>query len=105
MENITGFSMKDCLSKPGFGWKYFNSLKTDEDKPIYAYNDKYMRWFLRQSFKGGRVCRINKYYESKIGDDFMKIILEELNVKGNIYDFIEAYLNYKNEHFEIFEKK
>ena len=24
MEEITGFSMKDCLSLPGLGWKYFN---------------------------------------------------------------------------------
>ena len=25
MEEITGFSMKDCLSLPGLGLKYFNS--------------------------------------------------------------------------------
>ena len=43
VEEITKFSMKDCLSLPGLGWKYFNSLKTDEDEPIYTYNDKYMR--------------------------------------------------------------
>ena len=38
MEEITGFSMKDCLSLPGLGWKYFNSLRTEEDQPIYTYN-------------------------------------------------------------------
>ena len=54
MEEITGFSMKDCLSLPGLGWKYFNSLRTEEDEPIYTCNDKYMRWFVRQSIKGGR---------------------------------------------------
>ena len=53
MEEIMGFSMKDCLSLPGLGWKYFNSLRTEEDEPIYTYNDKYMRWFVRQSIKGG----------------------------------------------------
>ena len=47
MEEITGFSMKDCLSLPGLGLKYFNSLRTEEDEPIYTYNDKYMRWFVR----------------------------------------------------------
>ena len=56
MQEITGFSMKDCLSLPGLGWKYFNSLRTEKDEPIYTYNDKYMRWFVRQSIKGGRVC-------------------------------------------------
>ena len=34
MEKITGFSMKDCLSLPGLGWKYFNSLRTEEDEPF-----------------------------------------------------------------------
>ena len=51
MEEITGFSMKDCLSLPGLGWKCFNSLRTEEDEPIYTYNDKYTRWFVRQSIK------------------------------------------------------
>ena len=60
MEDITKFSMKDCLSLPGLGWKYFNSLRTSEDEAIYTYNDKYMRWFVRQSIKGGRVCAFNQ---------------------------------------------
>ena len=63
MKEITGFSMKDCLSLPGLGWKYFNSLRTEEDQPIYTYNDKYMRWFVRQSIKGRRVCTFNQYYK------------------------------------------
>ena len=41
MVAITEFSMKDCLSLPGLGLKYFNSLRTEEDEePIYTYNDK-----------------------------------------------------------------
>ena len=35
MEQISGFSMKDCLSLPGLGCRYFNSLRTEEDEPIY----------------------------------------------------------------------
>ena len=105
MEEITGFSMKDCLSLPGLGWKYFNSLRTEEDEPIYTYNDKYMKWFVRQCIKGGRVCAFNQYYKSKICDDVLKIISEELNVKGIIYDIIEAFLNYKNKHLKIFGKE
>ena len=49
MEEITGFGMKDCLSLSGSGWKFFNSLRTEEDEPIYTYNDKYMKRFVRQS--------------------------------------------------------
>ena len=104
MEEITGFSMKDCLSLPGLGWKYFNSLRTEEDEPIYTYNDKYMRWFVRKSIKGGRMCAFNQYYKSKHCDDVLKIINKELAVKGTAYNTIEAYMEYKNKYFKIFEK-
>ena len=83
MEEITGFSMKDCLSVPGLGLKYFNSLRTEEDEPIYTYNDKYMRWFVRQAGYGGRVCSFNQYYKSKHSDDIFKVLKKELGVKGN----------------------
>ena len=105
MEEITGFSMKDCLCLPGLGWKYFNSLRTEEDEPIYTYNDKYMRWFVRQSIKGGRVCAFNQHYKSNHLEDIKRILSKELGVKGNIYDVIEEYLRYKKKHHEIFEKE
>ena len=52
-EEFTGFGMKDCLSLPGLGLKYFNSFRTEDGEPIYSYNDKYMRWFFRHILKGG----------------------------------------------------
>ena len=105
MEERTGFSMKDCLSLPGLGLKYFNSLRTEEDEPIYTYNDKYMRWFVRQAAYGGRVCAFNHYYKSKSCDDILKILSKELCVKGNDYDIIEAYMVYKNKPFKVIEKE
>ena len=36
MEELTGFSMKDSSSAPGLGWKKFDSLRTEEDEPIYT---------------------------------------------------------------------
>ena len=105
MEEITEISTKDCLSLPGLKWKNFSSLRTEEDEPIYTYNDKYMRWFVRQSIKGGRVCAFNQYYKSENCDDILKFISKELCVQGNIYDIIEEYLNYKNKHYEKYEKE
>ena len=64
-----------------------------------------MRCFIRQPIKGGRVCAFNQYCKSKNCDDILKVISEELNVKGNIYDIIEAYLNYKNKYFKMYEKE
>ena len=60
MEKITGFGMNDCLSQHILGWKDFNSLRTEKDEPIYTYNDKYRRWFVRQIIKGGRACAFNQ---------------------------------------------
>ena len=53
--------MKDCLSAPGLGCKFFNCMRDENDEPNYTYIDKYMRWFVRQSIKGGRVCAFNQY--------------------------------------------
>ena len=105
MEEITGLSMKDCLSLPGLGWKYFNSLRTEKEEPIYTYNDKYMRWFVRQSIKRGRVCSFNQYYKSNHCNDIKRILSKELGVKGNIYDIFEEYLRYKKRNIMIFIKK
>ena len=64
-----------------------------------------MRHFVRQAAYGGRVCAFNQYYKSKISADIFNIISKELNVDGNTYEKIEAYMKYKNEHFKIFEKE
>ena len=105
MDEITGFSMKDCLSLPGLGWKYFNSLRTEEDEPIYTYNDKYMRWIVRQSIKIGRVSAFHQYQKSDHYNDIKRILSKELGVKGNIYDIIEEDLRYEKKHYEIFKKE
>ena len=61
MEKFTGFSNKDTSSSPGLGWKYLNSVKTAEDDDLLCtYNDKYKRYFVRQSIKGGHVCSFNQ---------------------------------------------
>ena len=73
MEEITGFSMKDCLSLTELRFKYFYSLRTDQDEPIYTFNDKCMRWFVRQTAYGGRVWAFNQYYKSKFVMIFWKL--------------------------------
>ena len=105
MEEITGFSMNDCLSLPGLGLKYFNSLETEEDEPLYTYKDKYMRGFVRQAAYGGRVCAFNHYYKSEGFDYSFKITSHQLKIERSVYDKIEAYMKYKNEQFKIFEKE
>ena len=74
-------------------------------EPIYTYNDKNRRWFLRQSIKGGGVCASIQFYKSKNCIDILGNMSEETNVKIIIYDIIEAILDYKNKHFKILEKE
>ena len=51
MEELTGFGMKNSLILPSLANKYFNSLRNENDEPIYTYNDEYMRYFVRESIK------------------------------------------------------
>ena len=51
------------------------------------------------------MCAFTQYYKSKHCDDILKIISKELCVKGNVYDIIEAYMEYKNKHFKNFKKE
>ena len=40
MEEKPQFSLKDCLSLPGLGWSFLNSMRTEKDEPLYTYKDK-----------------------------------------------------------------
>ena len=104
MDEITGFSVKDSLSAPGLGWKNFISLGTEEDEPIYTYNDIYMRWIVWQSIKG-RVCALNQYYISNICGKILKNLSRELDIEGNVYDFIETYMIYKNDQLKTINEE
>ena len=87
IEKNTGFSMKDTLSAPGLGWKHFNSLRTEEDEPIYTCSDKYMIHFVRVSIKDGRVCSFSQSYKSKTFGDVLKTISREIKVEESVNDF------------------
>ena len=119
MSSITGCGMKDCLSLPSLGWKHFMSSRSnatvdantddvnvnvnvDADveatvDAIYSYTDKYMRHFVRQAIKGGKVGAFNQSYQSQISNKIFTTISQELNVDGNKYEIIEAYAKYIKE--------
>ena len=64
-----------------------------------------MRCFVRQAVYGGCVCAFNQYYKLKSRDNILKNISKKLNVKGNVYDIVEAYMIYKNKLFKLFGKE
>ena len=46
MEELTGFGMKNSLTLPSSANKFFNSLRDENDQPIYTYTDSFMRIFV-----------------------------------------------------------
>ena len=84
MEQLTNFGMKISLTLPSLGNIHFNSLRDENDEPIYTYFDSLMRIFIRNSIKGGRCNAFNQYYKSEIIDEVFDIISKKLNVNGNM---------------------
>ena len=97
MEELTEFGMKNSLTLPSLANKYFNSLRDENDEPIYTYTDPFMRNFVRKAIKGGRCNAFNQHYKSEISDKVFNIISKELNVNGNICDLLEKYFEFLNE--------
>ena len=109
MEELTNFGMENSLTLPSLANKYLNSLRDENDEPIYTYTDPFMRNFVRKSIKGGRCNAFNQQYKSEISDEVFKVISKELNVNGNICDLLEKYFDflnkYEKQHAKEFDSK
>ena len=60
MEDLAGFGMKNSLTLPSLANKLFNSLRHENDEPIYTYNDGSMGYLVRQSVKGGSCSALHQ---------------------------------------------
>ena len=105
MEELTGLGMKNSLTLPSLPNKYFNSLRDENDEPIYTYTDPFMRNFVRKAIKGGRCNAFNQRYKSEISDKVFDIISKELNVNGNICDLLEKYFKFLNKYEKQYLKE
>ena len=107
-EELTEFGMKNSLTLPSLANKYFNSLRDENDEPIYTYTDPFMRNFVRKAIKGGRCNAFNQYYKSEISDEVFNIISKELNVDndgGNVCDILEKYFEFLKKHEKEYRKE
>ena len=84
MEELTGFCMENSLTLPSLANKQFNSLRDENDEPIYTYTDPFMRNFVRQSTKGGKYNAFIQHYKTEISEEVFNKFSKELNVNGNI---------------------
>ena len=60
MEELTNFCMNNSLTLPSLANKCFNSLRDENDQPIYTNTDPFMRNFVQKSVKGGRCNAFNQ---------------------------------------------
>ena len=74
MRNITGVSLKQCLTEAALGWSTLG--RYIKDKELYTSNDKYVRDFIRRSIYGGRVIALKKRFISTEYDDITKTIMD-----------------------------
>ena len=107
MEELTEFGMKNSLTLPALANKYFNSLREENDEPIYTYTDPFMRNFVRKAIKGGRCNAFNQHYKSEISDEVFNIISKELNVNrdSNENEILEKYFEFLNENEKQYGKE
>ena len=107
MEELTGFGMKNSLTLPSLANKYFNSLRDENDEPIYTYTDPFMRHFVRQSIKGGRCSALNQYNKSNTSQEVFNIISKELGItdNDNVCEIIDKYFEYTYKQRKIIEEE
>ena len=108
MGELTEFGMKNSLTLPSLANICFNSLRDENDEPIYTYTDPFMRNVVRKAIKGGRCNAFNQYYKSEILDEVFNIISKELNVdnvSGNVCDILEKYFEFLNKHEKEYKKE
>ena len=105
MEELTGFGMKNSLTLPSLSNKYFNSLRDENDEPIYIFTVPFMRNFVRKAIKGGRCNAFKQHYKSEISDEVFNSILKELNVSGNVCEILEKYFQLLNKYEKQYTKE
>ena len=105
MEELTGFGMRNSLTLPSLAKKFFNSLRDENDEPIYTYTDPFMRNFVRKSLKGGGCNAFIQHYNSENSDEVFNIISKLFNVNGNVCDILEQYFKILNKYEKQYAKE
>ena len=95
MNEITGTGMKNSLTLPSLANRYIDSLRGENDAPIYTYNDEKMQNFVRQSIKGRRSGSFYFLKKSTMSDEVFNVISKELDVNGIICEVLHQNFGYE----------
>ena len=98
MGKLTVYGLKNSLILPSLAIKYFNSLRDENDEPIYTYTDAIMRKFVKNAIEVSRCNALIQHYASKNSDEVFNMFSKELNVNCNICDLLQKYFKFLNKH-------
>ena len=105
MEEVTNFSMKNFLTIASLAKKCLNSLRDENDEPIFAYTDPFMKDFLRNSKNGSMCNAFSQQYKSEIDDEVFIKNSEKIKVNSNICDLPERYFEFLNKYEKLYAKE
>ena len=88
---------------PSLANEYFNSLRDENDEPIYTHNPEYMRYFVRQSTKGGICGSFNQCCKSNISSEAFNNISKEIDINGNICEILDIHFEFLKKHRKTIE--
>ena len=97
--------MKNSLNLSSSANKHFNSLRDENDEPIYTLTDTIIRSIVGHRKKWGRCDAFNQHYKSEVSDEAFNIISKELNVNGNINEILEKCFKYEKQYAKEFDSK
>ena len=64
-----------------------------------------IRYFVRQSIKGGRCAASNQFYKSTVSDEVFNNISKEFNVIGKISEILDEYFEFENKLRKIIQNE
>ena len=105
MEELAGFGMKNSLTLPSLANEYSNSLRDENDEPIYTYTGQFIIHFGRQSIKTLKCTALNQWYKSTVSDQVFIIMSQELGVNDYICETLDKNFGYTNEHRRIIQNE
>ena len=95
MLKISGFVMKDSTTGTSLGWKCFE--RYNKNRELHTFTDKNVRDRIRRAIKGGRVCALNQYLESKQCEQMLHTVEKDLGMSDEeieISSKVDYYMKY-----------
>ena len=74
VHKITGVSYENSLTKSALAWSCLEEYLKEENKSFYTPKDKYIRNFIRETVKGGRVIAWIRKFVSSLFNKINKIL-------------------------------